>query len=79
MFSQGLGFLTFSRNLFSRAYHSNAAWTKESASVSLYSDDYALEFLALHGHEINRAKFFLSASLSGGKGEISTIFCSTFM
>jgi hypothetical protein len=65
-----LDFLLFTRNIFERSYHSNNLWTKEnSRSTSLHTDEHALEFLALHNYEINKAKFFLGAQLSGGKGQ----------
>jgi hypothetical protein len=63
-----LDFISFARNIFDRAYHSDSYWTKDLAPFPLHSDDGVLEFLAQHGYELNKAKFYLCVILSAGKG-----------
>lgn len=43
-------------------------------SFPLESDEAVIEFLAKHNYDLNKAKFFLSCILSGGRGMPCNLF-----
>lgn len=73
-----LDFLLHTRNLFERRKlgvsrqvgdEPPVVWKKEHVSFPLESDEAAIEFLAKHDYDLNKAKFYLACILSGGRGE----------
>lgn len=72
-----IDFLLYTRNIFERRKlgvsrrvgdDSELVWKKDQISSPLESDEAVIEFLAKHDYDINKAKFYLTCLLSGGRG-----------
>ena len=50
-------------------FFSHSKWTFDLSEVPLESDELALEYLLLHNHDVEKAKFNILCRLGVGRGQ----------